>query len=1059
LQFSLFQSEERVQFIMAAVAKSSASEVIAKLGDKKTALEAVQGFESLLDGADAQGKIVLYSFIPQMMLAAADKQKPVAQAANALITKIYAEAAPWSGAYLLPLLKDSLSAKGKPEQKALACDVIAAFAEQHPESVALEIEWLVHPLSVLMNDLKKDVKEKAKKAMTVVTGCSGNKDLEKFGACIVKAQEAAKNVPDCVEELAGCIFVQNVEAPALAVLTPVLVRGLNERNEQTKRRCCVIVDNMCKLIDDPREGKPLLAEVKDLVAKAVDAISDPDAREMAEKTNQSIVKLAEAESFVEQDFKAFAEKEGLNVDLPDEVLEYASKAAFQLLRSKKASQAGEAFSILGYDAAAAEKMVAAMTNAGAIEEDEFIDDDEASPDLYKGSFSLAYGTITLLRETKLHLKKHKFYGLLGPTNCGKTTLMRAISQEKVEGFPKRDELVTIFVEHDVAEVEIEPPSKEWPTGKLNIDLTGWEFVIHTCNVHYQKSPPIDKETVLQTLGEIGFKNKELGVNMAAAADMCNPITTYSGGWKVKMQLACAQLINADILMIDDPTGHLDVKNIEWVKNWLRNFPGSIIATSANTSFMNEMCTHIVDFHDRKLRQFKATKGEVLTKYVEAYPEKSAYFELSDKNEKWVFPTPGPLDGVKSRGRTILKMSDVTFKYPSHEKNTVENVSLTVCQASRVAVVGANGAGKSTAIKLLIGELKPISGNIWKHQNMRLAYVAQHAFHHLEKHMDKTAVDYILWRFAGADDRESLENQNMETSDDDAKKRLQPWFICPVSLDLKKCDMSDTPEGKKQRAQAVIPEAVINRQKHTKTKKYIYEVKWMHKSIENNSWAERETLLAMGYSKIVMKKDEQEAAAAGLLSKPLTQSGVEKALKDFGLDSEAASHSPIHSLSHGQKVKVVICAACWQNPHIIILDEPTNYLDRDGLGALVRGLEAYKGGVVIISHNTEFTDSVCQQKWIMAKDEKTGSGRLREEGVVVDDEEITGQDGPDEIFDESGNKIVVKKKMDAKDIKKEMKDIDKKLKDNKKKSNLSEEDVWELGDRMEELKQMLEAQKA
>merc|ERR1711904_90342 len=113
---------------------------------------------------------------------------------------------------------------------------------------------------------------------------------------------------------------------------------------------------------------------------------------------------------------------------------------------------------------------------------------------------------------------------------------------------------------------------------------------------------------------------------------------------------------------------------------------------------------------------------------------------------------------------------------------------------------------------------------------------------------------------------------------------------------------------------------------------------------------------------------------------------------------------------------------------------------------------------IISHNTEFTDSVCQQKWVMAKDEKTGSGRLREEGVVVDDEEITGQDGPDEIFDESGNKIVVKKKMEAKDIKKEMKDIEKKLKENKKKNNLSEEDVWELGDRMEELKAMLEAAK-
>merc|ERR1712178_104516 len=542
---------------------------------------------------------------------------------------------------------------------------------------------------------------------------------------------------------------------------------------------------------------------------------------------------------------------------------------------------------------------------------------------------------------------------------------------------------------------------------------------------------------------------ELGVNVTAAADLNNPITTYSGGWKVKMQLCCAQLINADILMIDDPTGHLDVKNIQGVKNWLGNFPGSIIATSANTQFLNEMCTHIVDFNDRKLRQFKATKGQVLSKYVEAYPEKSAYFELSDKNEKWVFPVPGTLEGVKSRGRTILKMQDVTFKYPTMEKNTIEDVSLTVCMASRVAVVGANGAGKSTAIKLLVGELKPEQGSIWRDQNMRLAYVAQHAFHHLEKHLEKTATDYIMWRFAGADDKESLENMNMETNEDDEQKRKQLWFICPKTLDVKKCDMSETPEGKKERAAAVTPDAIINRQKHTKTKKYMYEVKWMHKSIEQNSWVERDTLLAMGYSKIVAKKDEQEAAAAGLLSKPLTQPGVEKALKDFGLDAEAASHQPLGSLSHGQRVKVVICASCW----------PTNYLDRDGLGALVRGLETYQGGVVIISLNTEFTDRVCSQKWIMKKSELTGAGHLREEGEIKADEEIVDEKGPDEIYDESGNKIEVKKKLDAKEIKKLIKDIEKKLKDHKKKNNLSEEEVWEMGDKLADLKDQLESQKS
>merc|ERR1719265_1498182 len=353
---------------------------------------------------------------------------------------------------------------------------------------------------------------------------------------------------------------------------------------------------------------------------------------------------------------------------------------------------------------------------------------------------------------------------------------------------------------------------------------------------------------------------------------------------------------------------------------------------------------------------------------------------------------------------------------------------------------------------------PEQGQIWRHQNMRLAYVAQHAFHHLEKHLDKTATDYIMWRFAGADDKESLENINMETTDDDDKKRERPWFICPKSLEVKKCDMTDTPEGKKERAAAVIPEAILNRQKHTKTKKYIYEVKWMHKSIESNSWVEREVLLEMGYSKIVAKKDEQEAAAAGLISKPLTQPGVEQALKDFGLDAEAASHQPLASLSHGQKVKVVICASCWFNPHIIILDEPTNYLDRDGLGALVKGLEAYQGGVAIISHNTEFTDSVCTQKWIMRKDETTGSGRLREEGAIELDETIEEQQGPDEVYDESGNKIEVKKKLEAKDVKKAIKDIEKKLKENAKKNNLSEEEVWELSDKLAELKEMLTADK-
>merc|ERR1719499_1820527 len=117
-----------------------------------------------------------------------------------------------------------------------------------------------------------------------------------------------------------------------------------------------------------------------------------------------------------------------------------------------------------------------------------------------------------------------------------------------------------------------------------------------------------------------------------------------------------------------------------------------------------------------------------------------------------------------------------------------------------------------------------------------------------------------------------------------------------------------------------------------------------------------------------------------MTKQLTQAGVEKHLGDFGVDAESASHTQIGSMSGGMKVKVVLAAAMWQNPHILILDEPTNYLDRDGSGALVLAIKDYKGGVLIISHNKEFCENVATEKWIMK------GGYLRIEGASVEVEE-------------------------------------------------------------------------
>lgn len=1030
---------------------------VTKFSDKKQAQEGLETAKTLLEHGRLTDLVEFYPHIEAVMDLVSDKQKPVAKAADELAKLIYEKTPAWSAAAILPYLKKSLDGKAKPASKECALEIITKFSETNPKAISREIEWLISDLAFLMNDIKASVKTKAKAAIVALCNTCGNKDLidQEFVPVIVKANENQKNVHECVEKLAGCIFVQNVEAPALSILTPVLMRGLKEPMDSTVRRCCVIVDNMCKLIDDPREGAPLLPNVLPLIEKKSEEISDPEARENAQKTLATIQKMAETPPRGVVDVKECL----FQVDMTSvagwtqDSQIYVQKCADALAKANCFDMPiwketiGEFASDKGIEA-----LKTKMEKSGEVSVEEFIDDDEESPDLYKGNFSLAYGTVTLLRDAKLHLKKNKFYGLLGPTNCGKTTLMRAISKEQVEGFPKRDELVTIFVEHEVEEREVVQedgqwgPTKAWPLSKFNIDLSGVEFVVDTVNNVYKKQPPISADMVVETLNNIGFKSKSKGYNMKAAADMDNPITTYSGGWKVKMQLACANLVEADILMLDEPTGHMDVKNVQWMKDWLAAFPGTILATSTHTVFLNEMCTHIVDFQDRKLIQFKSQKGSVLTDFVTKYPEKNVYFELTNKNEKWNFPPPGNLEGVKSKSRAIMKMNNVAFRYPNHDKPTVQDICLSICMLSRIAVIGPNGAGKSTAIKLLIGELKQEVGTVWKHSGMRMAYVAQHAFHHLEKHLDKTATDYILWRFMGNDDRESLENQSKETNVDEEALRNAKWCIDSKSGVVRKCvvgEKGDVP---------IVPDTILNRKKN-KQKKYEYETKMMFKPIEAAVWIERDTLVAMGYEKMVCRQDEKEAAAAGLMARPLTQPNVEKALKDFGLDVESASHTPINSLSGGQKVKVVLAAAMWQNPHILILDEPTNYLDRDGLGALVAGLKDYGGGVVIISHNMEFANSVCTQKWIME------AGRLREEGELqVDDDEIEEMAVADEVTDQYGNKIEVNKAktMTDKERKKAIKEIEKKLKDHKKKNTLSEAEMWELQDKLAEYKNELGA---
>merc|ERR1712054_161775 len=464
-------------------------------------------------------------------------------------------------------------------------------------------------------------------------------------------------------------------------------------------------------------------------------------------------------------------------------------------------------------------------------------------------------------------------------------------------------------------------------------MGGWWWVMHTCNETYKLETPVTEDQVRDLMKETGFG---YAGGPDKAAHMDNPVTTYSGGWKMKMQLCAAKLMNADVLMLDEPTGHLDVDNIKWLEKWLEEFPGSIICTSHFSAFLDKMCTHIIDFQDRKLKTFKGIKGTTLTQFVEKYPEKKAYFELSNEVMKFTFPEPGAMEGGKSRSKGILRMNNVYFTYPTKDKPTIMDVSLTVSQVSRVAVIGANGAGKSTAIKALVGEQAPSKGSIWKAPGLRMAYVAQHAFHHLEKHMSSTPTQYIMWRFAGNDDKESLEFATDKLSVDEEDARSKKWCIDAVTGEARLCitEKEDPKKAKQDEANVVVPDAVLNRKHLKKEKTFSYEVKWQFRPMEANTWVEKDTLIEMGYKKLVEREDERQAAMAGLMTKQLTQPSEEQQIANFGVDPESASHTQLSQLSGGMKVKVVLAASMWQNPHILAIKD-------------------YEGGVLIISHNKEF----------------------------------------------------------------------------------------------------------
>ena len=560
--------------------------------------------------------------------------------------------------------------------------------------------------------------------------------------------------------------------------------------------------------------------------------------------------------------------------------------------------------------------------------------------------------------------------------------MRAIANGQVDGFPTQEECRTVYVEHDI--------------DGTHSDTSVLDFVF--------ESGVGTKEAIKDKLIEFGFTDEMIAM----------PISALSGGWKMKLALARAVLRNADILLLDEPTNHLDTVNVAWLVNYLNTCGITSITISHDSVFLDNVCEYIINYEGLKLRKYKGN----FTEFVKKCPAAKAYEELSNTDLEFKFPEPGYLEGVKTKQKAIVKVTNMEFQYPGTSKPQITDINFQCSLSSRIAVIGPNGAGKSTLINVLTGELLPTSGEVYTHENCRIAYIKQHAFAHIESHLDKTPSEYIQWRFQTGEDRETMDRANRQINENDAEAMNKIFKI----------------EGTPRRIAGIH-----SRRKFKNTYEYecsfllgenigMKSERWVPMMSVDNAWIPRGELVE-SHSKMVAEVDMKEALASGQF-RPLTRKEIEEHCSMLGLDPEIVSHSRIRGLSGGQKVKLVLAAGTWQRPHLIVLDEPTNYLDRDSLGALSKALKEFEGGVIIITHSAEFTKNLTEEVWAVKDGRMTPSGHNWVSGQGAGPR-IEKKEDEEDKFDAMGNKIAggkKKKKLSSAELRKKKKERMKKKKE-------------------------------
>jgi elongation factor 3 len=973
--------------------------------DQATKVAVLKDLEQL-----ASGKVTpdvapyLLSVLKDVVSKCSDLKGGVNKAAEPAAKAIVRAMDPNALKAVLPVIAERIAAQdSKWQEKRLAISLLDVLVETAPTQLPEQLSTFYQPLVDAMWDTKAEVKKAAKATMENVCALIDNPDIKPKIPLLIDSMANPTTIPNTVHAFSSVVFVRTVTASVLALMTPILQRGLKgEEPTEIRRKCALIADMMCRVVTDPKDVAIFVPKLHEAVLRSSHTLADKDAREVCAR---SLERLETVGNFKNGKFPPVSRAGDLNAVLDilkqvvatknldptfNPVLVYIAGLAAQLVDDKNSEIVDWNTAVVTYlapfimneqEAKEVAETFRKRVIASFAEDSDEEDEEEEGEDLCNiKAFTLAYPTRLLLKDSPFHAKRGRRYILLGGNGSGKSTLVRKMAEGTVENFPPPEEMKCVLVA--VENVNAADP-----------ELPVLDFV-------RKDSPTAAREDVISELKKVGFTDQYIN----------GVLGSLSGGWKMKLALASAMLQKADILLLDEPTNHLDKYNVEWLSNFLLNQKSvSSLIISHDAEFMQKVGQGIFHYENLKLVKYNMS----LYEFAKLNPKTMSYLKLEDSMEEWHFPAPTLLDGIKHANTPFIKVRNMSFQYPGTPAPQLRDIKFQCSRTSRIAIVGRNGAGKSTLVKVLIGDLEPTpESEVTKHENAIISYMSQAAFELLGEHGSKTPFEYLEWRFSTGEDREAAIRAGSKESSNYVEDHTKVFTWDKDHT--KRRVVAITGRTKNKRSFLYECETHIGHGVGTKEEKWIPQ-----QSTTDNIQLTREQLI--GSHKEMKEAFDLKLIREGPNYRPITRKALLEHCKQIGMDAELTLHSHISGLSGGQKVRMLLAAATWLRPHLIVLDEPSNFLDRDSLGALAKALRAFEGGVVVISHSQEFLESISTEErkaetWLVDAGRMTPSGTNWEsKGEKLD----TKAEGEATVTDAMGN-VEKKKKMVKPDRKMEMK---------------------------------------